>query len=243
MKKIKSYSQILDSIKERVSIMEMALNTERIDKVKRFKDAGDISNSLKIIQPSLDKVVDICRNINYDDINYSYKNDLVKVSYNSVVLVLLATLKNDTDILGDEVHQRIFGDGYDDIYLEIEIDSELFNRIDIINGLPNFMKGIGLGKKIYKKLIKDFGFISSFNGYEPSLESSMVWRSLATDSEIFTFTNDDNIIGFWSDLDYNLIIQKLKLFYQKKGKIQIDDDFLKKNELSEKEFIDKLQSV
>lgn len=237
MKKIKSYSQILDSIKERVSIMEMALNPERIDKVKRFKDAGDISNSLKLIQPSLDKVVDICRNINYDDINYSYKNDLVKVSYNSVVLVLLATLKNDTDILGDEVHQRIFGDGYDDIYLEIEIDSELFNRIDIINGLPNFMKGIGLGKKIYKKLIKDFGFISSFNGYEPSLESSMVWRSLATDSEIFTFTNDDNIIGFWSDLDYNLIIQKLKLFYQKKGKIQIDDDFLKKNELSEKELI------
>lgn len=237
MKKIKSYSQILDSIKERVSIMEMALNPERIDKVKRFKDAGDISNSLKLIQPSLDKVVDICRNINYDDINYLYKNDLVKVSYNSVVLVLLATLKNDTDILGDEVHQRIFGDGYDDIYLEIEIDSELFNRIDIINGLPNFMKGIGLGKKIYKKLIKDFGFISSFNGYEPSLESSMVWRSLATDSEIFTFTNDDNIIGFWSDLDYNLIIQKLKLFYQKKGKIQIDDDFLKKNELSEKELI------
>jgi hypothetical protein len=66
--------------------------------------------------------------------------------------------------LTDEVHQRIFGDGYDDIYLEIEIDSELLNRIDIINGLPNFMKGIGLDKKIYKKLIKDFGFISSFNG-------------------------------------------------------------------------------
>jgi hypothetical protein len=44
MKKIKSYSQILDSVKERVSIMEMALNPERIDKVKRFKDVGDISN-------------------------------------------------------------------------------------------------------------------------------------------------------------------------------------------------------
>jgi len=237
MKKIKSYSQILDSVKERVSIMEMALNPERIDKVKRFKDAGDISNSLKLIQPSLDKVVDICRNINYDDINYSYKNDIVKVSYNSVVLVLLATLKNDTDILVDELHQRIFGDGYDDIYLEIEIDSELLNRIDIINGLPNFMKGLGLGKKIYKKLIKDFGFISSFNGYEPSLESSMVWRSLAMDSDIFSFINDDNIISFWNDLEYDLIIQKLKLFYQKKGNIQIDDDFLKKNELSEKELI------
>jgi hypothetical protein len=158
----------------------------------------------------------------------------------SIVFVLLATLKNDLNILGDEIQQRIFGDGYDDIYLEVELDKDLLNRIDIMNGLPNFMKGIGLGKKIYKKLIKDFGFISSFYGYEPSLDSSMVWRSLSTDSEIFTFINDENIISFWNDLNYDLIVENLKLFYEKKGNIQIDDDFLKKYELSEEEFIDKL---
>ena len=64
------------------------------------------------------------------------------------------------------------------------------------------MKYIGLGKKIYKKIIKDFGFISSFDGYEPSLDSSMVWESLANDKEIFTFTNDENIISFWYELNY-----------------------------------------
>lgn len=237
MKKIKRYSQILDLIKERVSIMEMALNPERMNSIKRFKEAGDVSNSLKLIQPTLDKIVDICRNIDYDDIDYSYKNDLVKISYNSVVLVLLATLKNDTNISGDEIHQRIFGDGYDDLYLEVELDSELLNRIDIINGLPNFMKGIGLGKKIYKKLIKDFGFISSFHGYQPSLDSSMVWRTLATDSDIFTFTNNDNIISFWNDLKYDLIIEKLKIFYKVKGDIQLDEDFLKRYGLSEEKLI------
>lgn len=237
MKKIKSYSQILDLINERVSIMEMALNPERMNSIKRFKEAGDVSNSLKLIQPTLDKIVDICRNIDYDDIDYSYKNDLVKISYNSVVLVLLATLKNDTNISGDEIHQRIFGDGYDDLYLEVELDSELLNRIDIINGLPNFMKGIGLGKKIYKKLIKDFGFISSFHGYHSSLDSSMVWRALATDSDIFTFTNNDNIISFWNDLKYDLIIEKLKIFYKVKGDIQLDEDFLKRYELSEEKLI------
>jgi hypothetical protein len=243
MKVLKSYSQILESIRERVSITEMALNPDRLDNLKRFKDAGDISSSLKLIKPTLDRIINICKDTNYDDIVYSYKNDIVKISFNSIVFVLLATLKNDLNILGDEIQQRIFGDGYDDIYLEVELDKDLLNKIDIMNGLPNFMKGIGLGKKIYKKLIKDFGFISSFNGYEPSLDSSMVWRSLATDSEIFTFTNDENIIRFWNDLNYDLILEKLKLFYEQIGDIQIDNDFLKKYELSEEEFIDKLQSV
>ena len=243
MKVLKSYSQILESIRERVSITEMALNPDRLDNLKRFKDAGDISSSLKLIKPTLDRIINICKDTNYDDIVYSYKNDIVKISFNSIVFVLLATLKNDLNILGDEIQQRIFGDEYDDIYLEVELDKDLLNKIDIMNGLPNFMKGIGLGKKIYKKLIKDFGFISSFNGYEPSLDSSMVWRSLATDSEIFTFTNDENIISFWNDLNYDLILEKLKLFYEQIGDIQIDNDFLKKYELSEEEFIDKLQSV
>jgi hypothetical protein len=243
MKVLKSYSQILESIRERVSITEMALNPDRLDNLKRFKDAGDISSSLKLIKPTLDRIINICKDTNYDDIVYSYKNDIVKISFNSIVFVLLATLKNDLNILGDEIQQRIFGDVYDDIYLEVELDKDLLNKIDIMNGLPNFMKGIGLGKKIYKKLIKDFGFISSFNGYEPSLDSSMVWRSLATDSEIFTFTNDENIISFWNDLNYDLILEKLKLFYEQIGDIQIDNDFLKKYELSEEEFIDKLQSV
>jgi hypothetical protein len=243
MKVLKSYSQILESIRERVSITEMALNPDRLDNLKRFKDAGDISSSLKLIKPTLDRIINICKDTNYDDIVYSYKNDIVKISFNSIVFVLLATLKNDLNILGDEIQQRIFGDGYDDIYLEVELDKDLLNKIDIMNGLPNFMKGIGLGKKIYKKLIKDFGFISSFNGYEPSLDSSMVWRSLATDSEIFTFTNDENIISFWNDLNYDLILEKLKLFYEQIGDIQIDNHFLKKYELSEEEFIDKLQSV
>jgi hypothetical protein len=238
MKVIKSYSQILESVKERVSIMEMALNPDRLENIKRFKEAGDISNSLKELKPTLDRIVNICRDINYDDIVYSYKNDIVKISFNSIVFVLLATLKNDLNILGDEIQQRIFGDGYDDIYLEVELDKDLLNRIDIMNGLPNFMKGIGLGKKIYKKLIKDFGFISSFGGYEPSIDSSMVWRSISTDSDLFSFINDDNIISFWNDLNYNTIIEKLKNFYKIKGEVQLDDDFLKRYSLSEENLID-----
>jgi DNA-binding MltR family transcriptional regulator len=109
-----------------------------------------------------------------------------------------------------------------------------------MNGLPDFIKGIGLGKKIYKKLIKDLGYISSFNGYEPSVESSMVWRSIAKDEEVFTFTDDENIISFWNELDYNIIIEKLKEFYNNNfNNYQLDDDFIRKYQLNN-DFIEKL---
>jgi hypothetical protein len=44
----------------------------------------------------------------------------------------------------------------------------------------------------------------------------MVWESLANDKEIFTFTNDENIISFWYELIYETIIEKLSKFYKNK---------------------------
>ena len=102
-----------------------------------------------------------------------------------------------------------------------------------MNGLPLFMKGLGLGKKIYKKLICDFGYISSYDGYEPSLDSSMVWESIVNDKELFTFSNDENLISFWNELEYETIIEKLKEFYEHKGNVQFDDDFLAKHNLTD----------
>ena len=139
----------------------------------------------------------------------------------------------DVDV---EVYDRFFGDGYDEMFLNIQLDESNLNRIDIINGLPNFLKNIGLGKKIYKKLIKDLGYVSSFSGYEPSLDSSMVWKSIVSDNDMFSFTNNENIISFWNDLDKDFIIDKLKIFFEYKGKIQIDKDFLKKYDLDSIDF-------
>jgi hypothetical protein len=39
------------------------------------------------------------------------------------------------------------------------------------------------------------------------------------------------LLVFGISLDYNLIVEKLKIFYEEKGVIQIDDDFLKKYEI------------
>lgn len=236
-KNIKTYKQILESIKERKSITEQALDPKRLDKIKRLRDSNDISLSLKEIKPLVDRIVNICVSIDFDDLEYSHKRDIISFSYISPVFLLLATLKDDCKGLGSDVYDRIYIDGYDDISLEIEVDEDMLNRIDIINGLPNFMKGIGLGKKIYKKLIKDFGYISSFNGYDPSLDSYMVWNSIARDKDIFTFINDENIISFWNEIDYDIIIEKLKIFYISSGNREIDDDFLLRYNKTENELL------
>ena len=55
----------------------------------------------------------------------------------------------------EEVIDKINRDGYDEPHIDLEIDEKCLNKIDIINGLPNFLQNIGLGKKVYKKFIKD----------------------------------------------------------------------------------------
>jgi hypothetical protein len=104
--------------------------------------------------------------------------------------------------------------------------------------MPKFIKGIGLGKKIYKKLIKDFGYLSTFNGFEPSTDSSMVWNSIVKDAEIYSFVNNNNIISFWNKFNYNKLIDKLIEFYKNDStSYQFDDDFLNEYNLTEDQLL------
>ncbi len=236
MKRIKTYSEILNYLKEDKIVYEKAMSPEKIANLKRLKDSGDFKSILKILNDDSNLILNKCKDLSYDDIGYSMNDDIITISYGKHIHTLLSILKDKIENYStDDIDEKIFGGGWKDLFLEIEIDKKNLNKIDIINSLPNFMKNIGLGKKIYKKIIKDFGFISSFDGYEPSLDSSMVWESLANDKEIFTFTNDENIISFWYELNYETIIEKLSKFYKNKGFIQFDDDFLIKFNLNDKE--------
>lgn len=227
-KEIKSYDNFLSNIK----IYEKALDSDQIKSLRRLKDSGNVSDILKKLKEISDNIKELCFNINYDQISFIVKKgDFLSTSYTKEINSLLLILEGEIMDVDVEVYDRFFGDGYDEMFLNIQLDESNLNRIDIINGLPNFLKNIGLGKKIYKKLIKDLGYVSSFSGYEPSLDSSMVWKSIVSDNDMFSFTNNENIISFWNDLDKDFIIDKLKIFFEYKGKIQIDKDFLKKYDL------------
>jgi len=234
MNKIKPYSEMLESSKNSKRIFEQAMAPEKVSKLKRLKDAGDVKGVLKELKNDIQDIQKKLEELECDDIEYSYKDGIITILYTNNMMTLLSILKGKIrEYSSEEIDQKIFGGGWKELFLEIELDQDMLNRIDIINGLPNFIKGIGLGRKIYKKIIKDFGFISSFDGYEPSLDSSMVWESIAKDKEIFTFTNNENIISFWYDINYEIIIEKLKEFYVNKGDIQFDDDFLIKYNLTD----------
>lgn len=233
------YNNVEKSIEEGITIIEKALNSDDIKKIKRLKKSSDISNILKSIDTLSNKIVTMLSEIDFNQIKLTIKTgNYIEVSYTKNINVELINLNDElSGVENKKIKDLFFKDGYDDLFLQIELDNDNLNKIDIINGLPNFIKNIGLGKKIYKKLIKDFGFISSFSGFKPSLDSDMVWKSIANDKEIFTFSNDDNLISFWNNLEYEFIIEKLKIFYNNKGSIQIDDDFISKFKLTKEEFL------
>jgi hypothetical protein len=105
------------------------------------------------------------------------------------------------------------------------------------------MKNKKLGIKIYKKIIKDFGFISSLYSDDASFDSNLVWYSILKDKEIYSFINGYNIISFWNEYDFDDIVLNLKEFFEKSGKIIIDDDFLIKYSLNEETFIEKYLNI
>jgi hypothetical protein len=236
IKKYRDYEKILKNIRESKLIMELAMDHEKINRIKRFKEAGDFSEILKEFNSDIKVIVENCKDLYYDDIEYKIEDDICEIYYNLKISSLLIGFNYKWKSAGEDITDRLSETFHP--FLEIEINDKLLNKIDIMNNLPTFMKNIGLGKKIYKKLIKDFNYISSYNGYDPSIDSSMVWNSLLKDEELFIFTNDDNIIAFWNEVSYENIVETLIEFYKNSGNIEFDDTFLDIYNLTEEKLME-----
>lgn len=231
--KIKSFDKFSDLLKYK-KLYEFSINKINLNKSKRFNETEDFVHQLNIINEIIKNIQKDIESLYFDDIIYDvikYDNCYqIEIKYNENIkkdlLKIEEIIKNDTYLMN-----KILKNDYVNLFLEIEIHIDNSNKIDIVNELPIFMKGLGLGKKIYKKLIKDFSFICSYSGYEHSIESSMVWNKLIEDKNIYSFINGDNIIMFYDDVNYNTIIDELKKFLgddkNKEGLI-VDDDFTKK---------------
>ena len=233
-----TYNEYLNRRKYLDKLYEFAMSKQKKQEIQRFRESGDFKSILKEINILIEKIKNNIKNIKFDGIEYLKNKNEIEIYYNDELRVLLNTLKEQLskDWNNDFIINNIFQDGYRDFFLEIELHGQ-FNQLHIMDGLPNFMKNLGIGKKIYKKLIKNLNYLSSFYGVEPSMDSNMTWDSILNDNEIYSFTNDDNIICFWYEFDYDKIIEKLKQFFKYDGDIKIDDDFLLQYELSEEQFL------
>jgi len=233
---MKKYSQYLNQLYNNKLLYERSIKPELKNNINRLKEVNDFKGILKEINIIISDIVLLSKNIQYDNIRYTINDNEIEINYTPELSALLLNFKNILIDLQDDwdLMNKIFQDGYRDIFLEITLKGK-FNQIDILNGLPNFMKGLGLGQKIYKKLIKDFNFISSFYGVEPSIDSDMVWNKIVDDKEIYSFINDNNFVSFWNDIEFDTIIKKLKEFYKISGNKIYDNDFCIKYNMTQEE--------
>lgn len=228
----KAYMECLDNI------LEKALSKDQTDDIDRIQDAEFVKELLKKNNKIIKELQDECKNITFDKLVVKKVDDTYNVYFSYKIQDLLSSINNSTIKLYDDenynyIMDKIYQGGYTDSRLEIDITGE-FNKIDVMNGLPNFMKGLGLGTKIYKVLIKKKGYIASFHTEETSMDSDFVWTNILHDQDMFSFSNGNNFISFWNEYDTDKITKILKKFYKHHSdNFQLDNDFMNKIGLTE----------
>jgi hypothetical protein len=214
---------------------EMSINDETIKKYKTvLQHLSDYKNTSNYINDLILKLKDsVSNNIlkikKYDEDNI-YK--IYKLEYSPITNYYIKQIE---EILSDSEELDVYDKYYSIIYpdgnklkfeIEIDIEKNNLNRIHVPVSLPYILKGIGLGKKIYKTLIYDIGYISS-NYNDRSIESLYVWDSIRKDAELFTFVCDEKIISISPKLSFENIEDILSQFYNNitDQSIILDDDF------------------
>ena len=213
----------------------MSINDESVKKYKTIlQNLSDYKKTSIFIK---DLILQLKNSISNNELkikehNKSDNKIYYTIKYNPTSNYLINQLKEILDESENlETYQTFFSMIYPDgnqidFDTEIEIEISNLNRIHIPIGLPYIIKGIGIGKKVYKKLIYKLGYLSS-TYYDRSMESLYVWDSIRKDDEIFTFICDQKILSISPNTNFNNIENILSIFYQNitTEHIIFDDDF------------------
>lgn len=226
---------IVNTYKEWIN--EMAISDIEIEKYKtvlrNITDFKNNCNYVKDIILELKNSISELKKINFSEIENDKNNKkYYNVEYDPDTDYFIRRLKSILfESEGIDVYDKyfllIYPDGEKiDFYPEIEIDVDNLNRIHIPIGLPYILKGIGIGKKIYKSLIYKLKYIST-NGFDRTIDAVFVWDSLRKDNEIYTFIRKNNILCVSPLIEFIEIEKILIKFYENlhDEDIILDDDF------------------
>jgi len=223
---------------------EMSISDDDIKlNINMLKDIKQVKNNIK----KLNSIIIELRSIlsNQDSIKLSKpkkENNKIyfHIKYVDRAYYLIGKIESylqkeiSEDILS-KYHNIIFPDDNEITFnVEIELEINNLNRIHIPNGLPFILKNIGFGKQIYRKIIKEFGFISTLK-MDQSLDAIFVWDSLRKDTDIYSFLREQQMLCIDDSLVYINIEELLLNFFKyeienEKNKIKIknyilDSDF------------------
>jgi len=173
--------------------------------------------------------------IKFDEIDNDNNKLYFEIEYNADSEYCIKKLRKVlSESEGLEVYDKYFSLIYPDgeeksFYVEIEIEKNHLNRVHVPVGLPYILKGLGLGKKIYKSLIYKYSYLST-NVLDRSMDAVFVWDSLRKDKEIYTFVRFQSVLCVSPELEYDKIEDLLVNFYNNltDEDIILDDDFQEK---------------
>ena len=221
------------------------------DKIRKYHGIKDKGKIMSDMNTCVKNIANIVKNMSQDDIIIDIltkKNQSailqVKVDYeNTDILALNAQLKKLRKKLSD-----IDVDVYKysgEIFVDISIDTRYFNKFDMISELYDFIKQLGLGKKIIKQLVKKFGYIS-FQEPDTSDEMKLLVRSLATkDPDVYAFSKNNHVILFDKEMEPAKIISVLNEYLKETDDVKVDKDFIKlhKSELKPSDILYKITNA
>jgi len=222
---IKKFSEFNKIVEKNIK-PEIFFNTT---KNRHLKDTGSLVLKLNEQKSKLKRLLrDVTDNsftlvINDDD---GYNEIVIK--FDDAITSLITDIGKTVDkILLTGYDTDVFDDKFGFV---VTLNDKILNKVDIITGLPKFMKGLGIGKLFFKKLIKSFGYIS-FLEDETSDELILLTAGLATnDKNFYSFLRDYQLIIFDASLEPAYIVSVLEKFYHNwDSSFELDDDFMDKH--------------
>lgn len=207
------------------------------DRVKKFDTVLRNIEDVKKTKLYIDELILELKNefSNLNKIKFSIDGETtdkihLTTKYNANIDDIIRKLKiilEESEELSENFFNNIYPDGEEkDFYIEVEIEKNNLNRIHVPLGLPYILKGIGIGKKIYKSLIKQYKYLSS-NYLDRSMESLYVWNSIRKESDIYTFIFNEKILCIDDNLTFEEYENILLKYYKGLSDEHIiwDDDF------------------
>jgi ribosomal protein S18 acetylase RimI-like enzyme len=112
------------------------------------------------------------------------------------------------------------------LYLTLYIDKTKQNRIHVLcPGLnPGFQRK-GIGRKIYRKMISELGYVSS---EQSTANDFLVWQTLFSDPDLYVFLGSDVVIAFRATAGFETVYPLISQVFglSEPGEYLLDSDFV-----------------
>lgn len=105
--------------------------------------------------------------------------------------------------------------------LSVNTSNDMFNEINLDFVLPDALKGLNIGYKIYKLMVKEFDYITSRYGLSPFAKN--IWYKFLVDADYFCFTSKTHSGVIYKQISNDKIFKILETIKKINSEIIFDN--------------------